>query len=263
MPDTRTIRAASDLVWSHWQAGTSMQSLPSEIRPTTRRDGYAIQSLLALRTSRPLVGWKIAATSVMGQRHIGVSGPIAGRLLAERTHVSGAMLSLAGNRMCVAEPEFAFRAGRALGPRSTPWTVDEVMEAMDALLPAIEVPNSRFEDFASVGEAQLVADNACAHDVVLGPPTAADWRALDLSKHRVTGTIAGRTVREGSGANVLGDPRLALTWLVNELSGLGLVLAAGEVVITGVTMQPLDVVPGDRVTADFGALGRIEVAFVE
>lgn len=253
-----TIGAASDLLWRHWQAGTVMTGLPPELRPASRRDGYAIQSMLALHTSR-LVGWKIAATSAMGQRHIGVDGPLAGRLLAERVHTSGATLSLAGNRMRVAEPEFAFRAGRDLEPRPAPYAVDEVLDAMDALIPAIEVPSSRFEDFARVGEAQLVADNACAHELVLGEPTAADWRAVDLATHPVTARIAGGLVRRGSGANVLGDPRLALAWLVNELSSLGITLGRGEVVTTGTCMQPLEVVPGDAVSADFGTLGGLEV----
>ena len=65
----------------------------------------------------------------------------------------------------------------------------------------------------------------------------------------------------GEGRNVLGDPRAALAWLVNELSGLGITLRAGEVVTTGVATVPLAVVPGDVARADFGELGGIEVAF--
>jgi 2-keto-4-pentenoate hydratase len=60
---------------------------------------------------------------------------------------------------------------------------------------------------------------------------------------------------------VLGDPRIALTWIANELSRLGVALREGEVVTTGTCMQPLDVLPGDHVTADFGRFGRVEVRF--
>ena len=52
--------------------------------------------------------------------------------------------------------------------------------------PAIEIPDSRFENFATVGEAQLIADNACAHEFILGSATEADWRAIDLSQHKAT-----------------------------------------------------------------------------
>ncbi len=90
---------------------------------------------------------------------------------------------------------------------------------MASLHPAIEVPDSRFEDFTVVGAPQLIADNACAHQFVLGPEAPAMWRSIDLTSHRV-GEVGTRLSREGSGANVLGDPRLALVWLVNELSHL-------------------------------------------
>jgi 2-keto-4-pentenoate hydratase len=57
------------------------------------------------------------------------------------------------------------------------------------------------------------------------------------------------------GANVLGDPRIALTWIANELSRHGVTLAAGQIVTTGTCVVPLEILPGDEVVADFGALG--------
>ena len=77
--------------------------------------------------------------------------------------------------------------------------------------------------------------------------------------HRVNGTVRGKTERQGRGSNVLAGPLDALTWLANELSGLGLTLKAGEVVTTGTCMVPLAIGPGDEVEADFGELGRVSV----
>ena len=125
----------------------------------------------------------------------------------------------------------------------------------------IELPDSRFDDFATVGASLLIADNACAHEFVLGPATSAPWRELDLVRHRVVGMVAGKIEREGTGEAVLGDPRMALTWLVNELSGLGIPLAAGQVVTTGTCLAPMAIGAGDRVSADFGALGKVHVRF--
>jgi 2-keto-4-pentenoate hydratase len=65
----------------------------------------------------------------------------------------------------------------------------------------------------------------------------------------------------GYGKNVLGDPRVALAWLVNELRQLGLTLKQGEVVTTGTCHPPLPIQAGDVVAADFGALGKVSVAF--
>jgi 2-keto-4-pentenoate hydratase len=160
--------------------------------------------------------------------------------------------------MRVAEAEFAFRMARDLAPRPSPYSVPEVLDAVATLHPAIEVPDSRYEDFTIVGAPQLIADNACAHYFVLGDASPDEWRAADLVQHRVTGSIEGRHSREGSGANVLGDPRVALAWLVNELSSLNITLRAGEVVTTGTCLVPLEIAPGDRVIADFGRLGVVD-----
>lgn len=257
----RQCQAASDLLWELWQRGQRAAELPVDLRPVTREEGYAVQALLERRSAHPVFGWKIAATSEAGQRHIGVDGPLAGRLLRERVATAGSTLKLGPNHMRVAEPEFAFRIGRPLVPRASSYSVDEVLAAVDSLHPAIEVPDSRYDDFARVGAAQLIADNACAHQFVLGPAATAQWRTRNLSEHVVTGIVAGKLRREGTGANVLGDPRAALTWLANELSRLGITLAAGQVVTTGTCVAPLPVEPGDDTTADFGELGSVAVSF--
>jgi 2-keto-4-pentenoate hydratase len=259
--DARLAQRASLTLVRHWRAGTVLASLPEDLRPANRAEGYAIQAQLEHLSDRPLWGWKIAATSVAGQSHIGVDGPLAGRLLAEMAHADGATLDLDANRMRVAEPEFAFRIGRALVPRAQPYTPAEVMAAVDTLHPAIEIPDSRFADFATAGAAQLIADNACAHMFVLGPQAPAAWRDLDLAAHPVVGHVGARLVREGRGDTVLGDPRVALAWLANEVSRHGVALAAGQVVTTGTCMAPLEILPGDKVTADFGALGTVGVRF--
>ena len=251
---------AADLIWRHWQDGTVMDGLPPDLRPATRADGYAIQAHLERRSPKPIAGWKIAATSTAGQEHIGVDGPIAGRLLAEFLREDGAAISIASNRMRVAEPEFAFRFGQGLPPRAVPYSVAEVMAAVASLHLAIELPDSRYADFAKAGGPSLIAEAACARELVVGQAVQADWRALDLSQHSVKGVVQGRYEREGSGANVLGDPRIALVWLVNELSGLGITVNAGELVTTGASVPPLEIEPGDQVSADFGILGRVSAA---
>jgi 2-keto-4-pentenoate hydratase len=255
-------KAASDLLWQHWQAGTVLAALPAELRPQTRTEGYAIQAHLEERAAKPILGWKIAATSAAGQRHIGVDGPLAGRLLAERSYASGARVSLEGNHMRLAEPEFAFRIGRRIAPRSASYSVDDVLAHVAALHPAIEIPDSRFEDCAKVGAAHLIADNACGRDFVLGEAASEGWRDLDLAAHNVHAMVGSRITREGIGRNVYGDPRLALTWIANELSGVGIALEEGQIVTTGTCMEPIDVRPGETLDLDYGVLGKMSARFV-
>jgi 2-keto-4-pentenoate hydratase len=254
--------AACATIWGNREAGTKFESLPPALRPATRAEGYAIQAQLEAHSVAPLWGWKIAATSVAGQRHINVDGPLAGRILAEMVVPEGAPVPLSGNAMLVAEPEFVFRMGRDLQPRDAERSQEEVMAAVAALHLGIEAPDSRFAAFTAAGGPQLIADNACAHLFVLGAEAPALWRDLDLSQHRVACTVEGRYAREGIGANVLGDPRIALTWLANELSRHGVTLRAGQYVTTGTCAVPLDIrATGDAITADYGVLGRIAVRF--
>lgn len=254
-------KEASELLIRHWHGGSTLEALPLPLRPETRAEGYLIQSQIEGLSTRPLFGWKIAATSLAGQKHIAVDGPLAGRLLMERVYPDGATLTLGTNRMRVAEAEFAFRMSRDLPPRDEPYSQDEVLAAVAGLHLAIEVPDSRYTDFTQVGAAQLIADNACGHQFILGPEAPASWRSLDLATHRVTGRVGARLQREGIGANVLGDPRIALVWLANELSQHGMTLAENQIVTTGTCIVPLEIAPGDNVSVDYGALGRMAVQF--
>ena len=258
MLDKDQIAAASRTISGHWRAGTKLAALEAAQRPQSRRQGYAIQA--ELEKNGNLFGWKIAATSEAGQKHINVAGPMAGRILSQTVIADGATASMQGNEMRVAEPEFCFRMARDLPPRATPYSVAEVLDAVGTLHPAIEIPDSRFADFVSAGEAQLIADNACAHLFVLGAATSADWRKRDLVEEKPVIAMRGQKFI-GHGKNVLGDPRVALAWLANELRLLGVTLRAGQIVTTGTCHPPLPIQAGDLFAADFGMIGKVSVGF--
>jgi len=252
-----------------WQAHARLDGLAPECRPASRTEGYQIQRALFEATGEPALGWKIAATSQAGQQHIGVTGPLAGRLSASRCLADNSELSLACIHMSVIEAEFAFLIGRDVGRElavgtgraDQPLTMSQVMDCVAGLHIAIEVPNSRYVDFVGAGEAQLIADFACACYVVLGPRAPDQWRETDLSQHAVTVRRGNEIVATGSGANVLGDPRIGLTWLANELLSQGQQLKSGEVVMTGTCVVPVPVAAGDAMTADFGAFGQVRARF--
>lgn len=255
------IQAASDFLTTVWREGRHVEKMPDGLRPATRAEAYAVQACVEKLSSLPLAGWKIAATSRAGQKHINVGGPMAGRLLAERIVPLGQTVRLGANRMLVVEVEFVFRMGATLSPRAAPYGQAEVIVAVEALHLGIEVPDSRYLVFEQAGEQQIIADNACADQFVLGPEVNADWRRADLGTHVVRGVSSRGIIHEGRGANVLGGPLIALTWLVNELSRLGVALERGQIVTTGTCCVPVPIAPGDSVTGDYGSFGSLEVAF--
>ena len=116
---------------------------------------------------------------------------------------------------------------------------------------------------ARAGAPQLIADCACACWLVVGPAVEADWRARDLAAHAVAVSVNGAIVARGQGANVLGDPRVALAWIANELCAHGAGLRAGEIVTTGTCVVPVPIAPGDRVLADCGDFGTLAAAFTD
>ncbi len=258
--DARRSEAAARAIWTAWSGHRLIDGLPEACRPETSAEGYEIQAALAGLAGAEPVGWKIAATSAAGQKHIGVDGPLAGRLWRSKLHESGTMLPAGHLHMAVVEAEFAFRLGRDLPGAGGDYSVDAVMDAVAALHPAIEIPDSRFRDFTVVGAAQLIADNGCTEYCVLGPEAPAAWRDADLPAHPVAVAIDGAEAATGTGANALGDPRIALAWLANDRVRHGVPLAAGDVVITGTCIVPAPIRHAKHVRADFGALGTVEVA---
>jgi 2-keto-4-pentenoate hydratase len=157
-PDAQT---AADCLRPAWQARSVIDAWPSTVNPLDRAWAYPVQNALFAATQGTHWGWKIAATSTAGQHHIGVSAPLAGRLMRERIHPDGATLDVQRNRMRVAEAEFAFRMGRDVStPAGHKLRLEDVLAAVSAVHLAIELPDSRFADFAHMGEASLIADFA-------------------------------------------------------------------------------------------------------
>ena len=258
--DDSQAQEAARLLHAAWRDQIPIPGLPDSCRPQNLDDGYQVQAALEALHAAPLAGYKIGATNKMAQALFDVDAPFFGRVLGPSLFDSPAEIAEDAVRLRIIEAEFDFVMKTDLPARDAAYGRDEVMAAVADLHPAIEVPDSRYVDWREAGMPQLVADNAIAALLVLGPP-ARDWRDLDLSQHGVTVRVNGEVVDEGSGANVLGDPRNVLVWLANALSERGLGLRARQVVTTGSAADVIQVNRGDEVIADFGALGIAEARF--
>ena len=191
------------LIWKSWNEGKKLDSLSERMKPNSRKEAYKIQEQIEIISENKILGWKIAATSKDGQNHIGVSGPLAGRIFKEKAKIPNSNLILGSNQMAVAEPEFAFKIGTAMKPNKSYYKVQEVMELVETLHLAIEFPDSRFNNFSSVGELSLIADNACADQFVFSKPVDMDWKDIDFSNHKVS-ISNSKFAHQGIGSNVLG-----------------------------------------------------------
>ena len=257
---------AAELLLAARAAQRPVGILPEGCRPADLDEGYAVQRALVARLAaqggQP-VGFKIGATSAKAQSFLGVSGPFSGRILAGGVSTSPARLSAGAFVFRLIEPEFAFRMARDLPARDAPYGEAEVAEAVAAVHPAIEIVSSAYgQAWSGAGAAALIADNGVHGAFVLGP-ACEDWRALDLRTHPVRLEVNGETRGQGIGANALGGPLTALTWLANQQSAFGRGLLAGDLVTTGVVTDFVEVAAGDAVVADYGALGALRVSFTD
>lgn len=256
---------AADLLMQARQTHQHLPGLPADCTPTDLAEAYGVQAAL---TERLLIhyggqpaGYKIACTNEAAQRFLNLDAPFHGPLLSSLMFDSPASLKADDFSMRAIEPEFGFEMAGDLPPRATPYHREEVTAAVGDLLPSIEIVDSRYEGWTTVGAACLIADQAAHGAWVIGQRVS-DWRRFDLAAHEVTLFINGEWNQTGRGEVVLGHPLNALTWLANALSQQGHGLKTGDFVTTGVCVDTIyNAAPGDRVKADFGALGEVVVEF--
>jgi 2-keto-4-pentenoate hydratase len=237
--------------------------LPLHLRPDTLADAYAIQdrlvAALGAQADGRCIGYKVACTNAIAQAALQIDRPVFGRLMSQTTSPSGTALAADQFTRRVIEAEFAFRVGADVEPVDGGHTHATIAEHIDALVPAIEVVDHRFESWA-VGALRIVADNAIHGWWVRGEPTT-DWRDLDLAASTVSVTRNGELVTTGSGEAVLGHPLNVMAWLADELPRFGSQLRRGDVVTTGVATDVFEAAAGDTCVADFGPFGTVTVAF--
>ena len=229
--------------------------------PKTAAEAYAVQHAIVALSGFPSQGFKVGSTSVEAQRILGTDEPGAGLLLAPYVFESPARIVVVPEHNPAVEGEFALRLGCDLPPRDMPYTIDEVAAAVDAVAGAIEVVGSRFAGgLGGKGRLLTTADGSANIAFVAG-----HWHRgfplADLPIHTVAMTIGGAVRGSGTGSRALGGPLPVLVWLANRQSAEGRGLKAGEIVSTGTCTGLDSVAPGDRVCADFGVLGTVEIGF--
>ena len=140
-----------------------------------------------------------------------------------------------------------------------------MLAATAAVAPALEILDTRIlrADLATGQPRRIfdtVADNAANAGIVLGAQRHAPG-AHDL---RWTGAILqadGAVVATGLGAAVLNDPVMGIVWLARRMGQYGQRIEAGQVILSGSFIAPVECPPGTRIAADFGAFGAVDIAF--
>jgi 2-keto-4-pentenoate hydratase len=204
-----------------------------------------------------IVGKKIGLTSVAVQKMLGVDEPDYGHLLDSMVVENGGTIDIKTMLQPKIEGEIAFILKKDLkGPNVT---VLDVLQATDYVVPALEIVDSRVQDW-KIKLQDTVADNASSGLVVLGgKPTKIE--DIDLELIGMVLMQNGEVANTGVGAAALGNPASCVAWLANRLADYDITLKAGEVILSGALSSMVVARPGDNFTARFAHLGQVSVNF--
>lgn len=220
-----------------------------------------IRELATVAMGEPVAGWKIGATSPEAQAIIGCDGPFYGPMFASQMTGSGAVLAAPPGLLGI-ECEFAFRIAEDQPVGRGGWDRHTIAALVRSCHPALEIIARRTEGGGFPGFTPAVADFALNAGFVHGPAIEG-WRDADLAGAEVLGFVDGAQTNAGFGRNVLGHPLEALAWLANALAERGGGLATGQWVSTGTCLGVVPGGPGSHVAGGYGALGQVELRFVD
>lgn len=231
----------------------------------TLDDAYAIQSAQIaqkLSAGRQIIGWKIGLTSKVMQDALGIDTPDSGVLYDDMMFETGGRVPAGRFIQPRIEAEIAFVMK---APIDGDVTRDQVLAATEAVVPSLEILDTRVQRVdPATGQPRkifdTVADNAANAGIVLGRERHAPGQH-DL---RWTGAILRKNhevVATGLGAAVLDDPVMGIVWLARRMGQYGQRIEAGQVILSGSFIAPLECPSGTVIDADFGPFGSVSISF--
>jgi 2-oxo-hept-3-ene-1,7-dioate hydratase len=257
------IRVAAESLQRAEKSRTQIRHLSLQFPNITIEDAYAIQKAwidIKLAEGRVVKGHKIGLTSKAMQSALNIDEPDSGVLLDDMFFADGGLVPSDRFIATRVEAELAFiMKQRLAGPGCTMF---DVLNATDFVVPALEILDTRIERVDPGTKAtrkifDTIADNAANAGIVLGGrPLDADLRWIGALCFR-----NGQLEETGLAAGVLNHPATAVAWLANKIAALGLALEAGQVVLAGSFIRPIEARKGDTIQADYGVYGSVSCYF--
>jgi 2-keto-4-pentenoate hydratase len=258
--DESRMKTLAEMLLAAEKARKPIAPLTESDRGITVDEAYRIQlGMMEVKKSsgQVVVGKKIGITSRAMQAMLGVNEPDYGHILDGMVVAEGEMIRTADLIQPRIEGEIAFVLKEDL--RGPGVTLVDVIRCSEGVIPALEVIDSRIMDW-KIKLPDTVADNASSARIVLGgkitPVLGLDLRTVGMVLEK-NGEIAATA----AGAAVLGNPAQAVAWLANKLATYQILLAKGEVILSGSLTAAIPVAAGDFVRADFGPLGDVKIKF--
>jgi len=238
-----------------------IKELPKDCTPGSIKEAYDIQNelvnkYLSANKNTSLIGKKIGCTNKAAQIQLNVKESFFGNMFSNNISKTNCVINSEEYFSPFIEPEFSFVMKNEIDISKAPYSPDIVSESISAVLPSIEIVDSRFEDWTIVGVNNLIADNAVHAHWIYGNEIK-NLNLFNFNNHSVDLFINEKLIDKGNSRNVMGNPINSLTWLINNLALTGKSLPKNFYVSTGTCTPAIPIQKGDRVKADFGKLGNV------
>jgi len=256
--DRSCISRAAQILYDARVQRMRLEKLPDDCAPRTKADGYEIQNALVCMMGDQIIGWKIGCITAESQQRSHTDEPFSGPILRKDVLRNRSSIAPESYFDCALQAEFALTLSNDFLASDAPFSLAVVRDRVKNVIPALENADSRFFDSKKLTAPSLIADGAKAGVLILGDKET-DFTKVDLISHTVRLYANDKMVAKGSGANVLGNPLESLRWFVNSMAARGHDVPAGHFVSTGSCTGSYQGTLGERIVADFGALGRVQV----
>ena len=258
-------QAAADLLAAE-QSGQQIGLLSVRHPDITMDDAYAVQNAIykaKLNAGQKVIGWKIGLTSKAMQYALNIDIPDSGILFDDMLFETGATVPKGRFIQPRVEAEIAFVMKSEVGGENV--TRADVIAATDYVAPSIEILDTRIlRADPETGKTRVIfdtiSDNAANAGIVMG----AERHAVDAFDLRWVGAMAlrnGEVEETGLGAGVLNDPVESVVWLARRMSQYGQKIEAGQIILSGSFIRPVECPSGTKINVDFGPFGSVKIAF--
>lgn len=221
---------------------------------------YAVQEENTQRwigEGRRVVGRKIGLTARSVQQALKIDSPNFGMLFSDMEVAPGETVGMKRLLQPRVEGELAFVLGGDL-TTSDP-TMADVIRAVEFVLPAIEIVDSRIADW-DLQLVDTIADNASSGLYALGTEPKPLGK-VDLELCGMVLEKNGEPVSFGAGLACLGHPLAAVRWLAQTMVTVGQPLSAGDIVLSGALGPLVPVGAGDLIEVRISGAGPVSLRF--
>lgn len=242
--------------------GSPIPQLSKNGHILTRPQAYEVQETqMRLRIGNSkgaefLIGWKMGLTSEAKRKQMNLDSPLYGYLTNKMEIPNDGTFDLKGSIHPKIEPEIAFLINRDLQGKVSR---EEAFEACEAVAPAMEILDSRYEEFKYFSMEDVIADNSSSSHFVIGA-WSNDFKKFDLRELSMKMSIDGKVVQSGISNAISGDPVVSIVQLVELLAARGKDLKAGSVVLAGAATLAESLKTGQQISLEVDQLHSVRLS---